>query len=170
MNYFVTTTYLKDNTSVGDSVDDKISVPSIKSASDSYVRTIIGNEFYKYLLNAFNNQTLTNDEIELVSEYIKPSIAWRAAGDITIASSYQIKNKGLQVQNGDFSNSPEYKAIMFNFHHISDKASLYDSLLINFLIKDKTKFPQFWADNNKDAKARKQCEGFNTFNKNMFFI
>lgn len=170
MIYFVTTDYLETNTTVGENVDAKITVPLIKSAADSYVRSIIGREFYKYLLDKYNNQTLNPDEAELVQEYIKLSIAWRTAADVVVNSSYQITNKGAQVQSGDFSNSPEYKAIMFNFHNLSDRASLYDNDLAKFLVKDKTKYPQFWADNNKDATARRLCEGGNNFNQNIMFI
>lgn len=170
MIYFLTPTYLKDNTNVGQNVNDNISVPLIKNAADSYVRSIIGNSFYKYLLGKYNNATLDTDESELVLDYIKPSVSWRAAADIIVGSSYQLTNKGIQTQSGDYSNSPEYKAIMFNFHNTSDKACLYDDLLAKFLVKDKNKYPQFWADDNKDATARRLCEGRNNFNQNIFLI
>lgn len=170
MIYFVTETYLKENTNVGNNLDDKNSIPFIKNAADSYIRSIIGNEFYKYLLNKFNTQTLDADEVELIQDYIKPSVSWRAAADIVIEASYQLTNKGIQTQSGDYSSSPEFKAISFNHHHTSDKASLYDDMLAKFLIKDKTKYPQFWADDNKDATARKLCGGSNNFNQNIFFI
>jgi hypothetical protein len=42
----------------------------------------------------------------LVQEYIKPAVAWRAASEVVVASSYQITNKGTQIQSGDFSSSP----------------------------------------------------------------
>jgi hypothetical protein len=170
MIYFVTETYIKDYTNVAENVDSNNIIPFIKNAADSYVRSIIGNEFYKYLLDAYNNQTLDSDEVELVQDYIKQSVAWRAAADIIVEASYQLTNKGVQIQSGDFSSSPEFKAIMFNYHHTSDKASLYDDLLARFLVKDKNKYPQFWADDNKDATARRLCEGRNNFNQNIFFI
>lgn len=170
MIYFTTIDYIKENTNVAENVDSNIILPLVKNAADSYVRSIIGNEFYKYLLNKFNTQTLDTDEVELVQDYIKPSVSWRAAADVVVEASYQLTNKGIAVQSGDYSSSPEFKAISFNHHHTSDKASLYDDMLAKFLIKDKTKYPQFWADNNKDATARKLCGGSNNFNQNIFFI
>ena len=168
--YFVTETYIKDYTNVGKNVDSNIITPLVKNAADSYVRSIIGNSFYKYLLAKYNNQTLDADEIELVEDYIKPSVSWRAAADVVIGASYQLTNKGNVIQSGDFSQSPEYKAIMFNFHNTADKASLYDDMLAKFLVLDKTKYPQFWANDNKDATARRLCEGRNNFNTNIFLI
>lgn len=170
MIYFLTPVYLKEFTNVGQNVDDNISVPLIKNAADSYVRSIIGKSFYKYLLLKYNDQTLDADEIELVEDYIKPSVSWRAAADVVVGASYQLTNKGIAIQSGDFSQSPEYKAIMFNFHNTADKAALYDDMLAKFLVLDKTKYPQFWADDNKDATARRLCEGRNNFNTNIFLI
>lgn len=170
MIYFLTPVYLKEFTNVGQNVNDNISVPLIKNAADSYVRSIIGKSFYKYLLLKYNDQTLDADEIELVEDYIKPSVSWRAAADVVVGASYQLTNKGVQTQSGDFSQSPEYKAIMFNFHNTADKASLYDDMLAKFLVLDKTKYPQFWANDNKDATARRLCEGRNNFNTNIFLI
>ena len=170
MIYFVTPDYLKTYTNVGQNLDDNNSVPFIKNAADSYVRSIVGNEFYKYLLGKYNSQTLDADETELVQDYIKPSVSWRSAADIVVEASYQLTNKGIQTQSGDYSSSPEYKAIMFNHHHTSDKAALYDEMLSRFLVKDKNKYPQFWADDNKDATARRLCEGRSNFNTNIFFI
>ena len=169
MVYFVSTNYLKDTTIVANNVDDKILTPSIRSASDAYVRTIIGIHFYNILLTKFNNQTLTPSEITLVQEYIKPAIAWRAASEVVISASYQSTNKGIQIQNGDFSNSPEYKAIMFVNHHATDRASFYEDILLKWLNENGNTYPDFMSDLNKDALARK-CGPNNLFNQSIIFI
>jgi hypothetical protein len=170
MIYFVTEQYLKQNTNVGANVDAAITTPSITVAADTYVRSIIGTPFYNYLLTEFNNQTLDADEVTLVQDYIKNAVAWRAASEIVVAASYQLKNKGIQTQSGDYSASPEYKALMFNVHHAADKASFYDNRLSEYLGSDKNKYPQFWAYDNRFAIARRHCETPNLFNQNIMFI
>lgn len=169
MVYFVSTTYLKDATVVANNVDDKVLNPSIKSAADAYVRNIIGIFFYNILLNKFNNQTLNSDEILLVQEYIKPAVAWRTAAEVIVASSYQITNKGAQIQSGDYSNSPEYKAIMFKYHHASDRAAFYEDLLSKWLYENRNTYPDFMDNNNKDAIARR-CKPDNLFNQSIILI
>jgi hypothetical protein len=169
MVYFVTTNYLKDSTIVANNVDDKILVPSIRSASDAYTRSIIGIHFYNILLTKFNNQTLNPDEIILVQEYIKPAVAWRAASEVVVASSYQITNKGTQIQSGDFSSSPEYRAIMFVNHHASDRASFYEDVLLKWMYDNRNTFPDFMSDLNKDALARK-CNPTNLFDQSIILI
>lgn len=170
MQYFVTEKYLKENTTVGQNVDALLTTPAIKTAADGYVRSIIGTHFYNYLLTKFNNQTLDADEVTLVQDYIKGAIAWRAASELVVAASYQLKNKGIQTQSGDYSMSPEYKAVMFNVQHTGDKAAFYDNRLSEYISSDKNKFPEFWSVENKEALARRNCKGPNLFNQNILFI
>jgi hypothetical protein len=73
------------------------------------------------MLTAYNNQTLTPDEIDLV-EFIQPVIAWRSAEDAVFGLTYQLKNKGLQTQNGDYSASVSRSEVAFGMEHYAQKA------------------------------------------------
>ncbi len=70
MIYFITETYLKTNTPITANVDVTDVTPYIATQSDLRVQPILGTTFYKYMLNAYNTQTLTNDEETLV-EFIQ---------------------------------------------------------------------------------------------------
>lgn len=171
--YFVTETYLKTNTSITANVDIVEILPLVKNAADMWSRSIMGSYFYKDMLAKYNAQTLSADELNLLDE-IQPAVAWRAGADAVIELSYQLKNKGLQTQSGDYSTSPETKAIMFNHHHIEQKAEFYENRLYVYLIENKDLFPAFLSDLNKDSKAKKDCDNDPTNNstgsKNIFFI
>jgi len=80
MIYFITETYLKTNTPITANVDVTDVTPYIATQSDLRVQPILGTTFYKYMLNAYNTQTLTNDQETLV-EFIQPVVAWRSAED-----------------------------------------------------------------------------------------
>ena len=69
--YFVTETWLKDNTSIGGNVDYKDVVINLKPVCDAYIRPILGTYFYNDLLTKWNNQTASNDELTLIEDYIK---------------------------------------------------------------------------------------------------
>ena len=130
MIYFVTEQYLKLNVPITNNVDDTDFVPLIKSAADQYVRSILGTYFYNYLLQEYNNQTLSATEITLVQDYIQYSVAWRVASETAITVSYQLKNKGLQKQSGDYSQAVDMSEIAFMSHHYRDRADFYDQRLI----------------------------------------
>jgi hypothetical protein len=87
-------------------------------------------------------QTLNPDEINLV-EFIQPVIAWRSAEDAVFGLTYQLKNKGLQTQNGDYSASVSRNEVAFGMEHYAQKASFFEQRLIRWLLVNRNLFPQF---------------------------
>ncbi len=167
MTYFITENYLKSNVPITDNVDITDIIFNTRIAADFNIRPILGTYFYKHMLDGYNAQTLTADELDLL-DYIQPAVAWRATSESVITLTYQLKNKGLQTQSGDYSLNPEYKEVMFVAHHYGDKAGNYDNQLTNYLKENRALFPEFESDLNKDSIA-KRCDG-NNFNQNIFFI
>ena len=96
MLYFITETYLKVNTPITANVDVTDVTPYVATQAALRVQPILGTTFYNHMLTAYNAQTLTPDEVDLV-EFIQPVIAWRSAEDAVFGLTYQLKNKGLQT-------------------------------------------------------------------------
>lgn len=183
MIYFVTEQYLKLNVPITNNVDDTDFVPLIKSAADQYVRSILGTYFYNYLLQEYNNQTLSATEITLVQDYIQYSVAWRVASETAITVSYQLKNKGLQKQSGDYSQAVDMSEIAFMSHHYRDRADFYDQRLIKYLEQNKSLYPEFMSQLNNDTVISKlvnctdcsgngcySCRTYNNFNSGIHII
>jgi hypothetical protein len=105
------------------------------------------------MLNAYNTQTLTPDEIDLV-EFIQPVIAWRSAEDAVFGLTYQLKNKGLQTQNGDYSASVSRSEVAFGMEHYAQKASFFEQRLIRWLLANRNLFPLFISTTNMDTDLR----------------
>lgn len=169
MNYFISEAYLKNQTPITANVDVTDITPYIKTQSDLRVQPILGTYFYKYLLGKYNAQTLSNDEIELV-EYIKPIVAWRSAEDAVFGLSYQLKNKGLQVQNGDYSNSVTKTEVTFAQDHYAQKASFYEARLVNYIKANKDLYPEFTDKLNTDSDIKPTKSVDNGFNDFMIMI
>lgn len=150
MNYFITESYLKNSTPITQNVDAKDVMPFVATSADMYTQSILGSFFYKHILNAYNNQTLNPDEINLVA-LIKPGVAWRAASDAVYSLTYQLKNKGLQVQNGDNSEVAEPEQVVMIKRHYDQTAEFYEERIRVFLIKNKDLFPEFIDKRNDDC-------------------
>jgi hypothetical protein len=157
MLYFITETYLKTNTPITANVDVTDVTPYIATQAQLRVQPILGTVFYKYLLNKYNAQTLTNDEQKLV-EFIQPVVAWRSAEDAVFGLSYQLKNKGLQTQFGDNSGSVSRNEVAFGMEHYAQKASFFEQRLIRYLLANKNTYPIFISHENHDTDMRPQID------------
>ena len=169
--YFCTERYLKDNTTISNNCDVKDVLINVRPVADMYSRSVLGTFFYNDLLTKYNNQTLSADETTLVG-FIQPAIAWKAASESIISLSYQLKNKGIQTQSGDFSSNAEYKEIMFLVHHYSDRGDFYLQRLYDYLYTNKALFPVFLDDDNNDSTVKRDCDGGNNnnFQSGIMFI
>jgi hypothetical protein len=170
MTYFVTVEWLKANTTINQNVDVADIVPLIKTSAQFKTKGYIGTHFFNDLLTKFNTQTLNAAEEILVQEYMKPAIAWRAASESVINTSYQVKNKGVQTQSGDYSAAADYKAIMWLVQHYTDKADYYDQKLVDFLKAHKDDYPEFMSKSNDDAQVSKYCDHTDTFTSQIIII
>ena len=153
MLYFITETYLKVNTPITANVDVTDVTPYIATQAALRVQPILGTTFYNYLLTQYNNTALNPDEINLV-EFIQPVIAWRSAEDAIFGLTYQLKNKGLQTQNGDYSASVSRNEVAFGMEHYAQKASFFEQRLIRWLLTNKNLFPLFISTANMDTDLR----------------
>ena len=153
MIYFITETYLKNNTPITKNVDVKDVTPYIRPASDMRVQSILGSYFYEYLLTEYNAQNLSTDEETLV-EKIQPVVAWRAAENAVFGLSYQLKNKGVQVQFGDYSQNVSQGEVAFVMDHYGQMAAFFEKRLINFILENKDLYPQFTSALNTDSDIK----------------
>ena len=169
MIYFVTENYLKTQTPITANIDVNNIVPFIKTQSDMRIMPILGTYFYNYILTAYNDQTLTVDEEELVT-YIQPAIAWRSAEDAAFGLSYQLKNKGIQTQNGDYSNNVNQSEVNFVQDHYAQKASFYESRLWKYLDTNRDLFPNFISQLNRDSDIRPAVQQKQGFNDSILFL
>jgi len=155
MIYFVTENYLKSSTPITQNVSATDIMPFIKPSASGWMQNILGTYFFNHLLTAYNAQTLTTDEEALVQK-IQPAVAWRAVVDCVLGLTYQLKNKGLQKQNGDNSEAPE------------QKAEFYESMVRKYLKMNKDLFPEYTSKLNKDSELAPQQD--DNFNSDMFFV
>jgi hypothetical protein len=153
MLYFITENYLKTNTPITANVDVTDVTPYIATQAQLRVMPILGTTFFNYMLEVYNDQTATNDEETLI-KFIQPIIAWRSAEDAVFGLTYQLKNKGLQTQNGDFSSSVSQREVAFGMEHYAQKAAFFEERLIKYLIKNKKLFPEFISLENRDTDLR----------------
>lgn len=163
--YFTTESHLKVVTAINPNIQVEHIVPFTKTVAEMWIRPILGLYFYDYLLAAYNASGLTANEIVLVS-HIQPAIAWRAASEAVISTSYQITQKGVQKQSSDNSEAAEASEIGMVRGMYVQKAEFYENFIGRWLCDNKDLFPQFISDLNKDSLIKPNK---NTGNNPFYF-
>lgn len=170
--YFVTENYIKVNTPITANVNITEVLPLVKAASDMWTQHTLGTYFYEYLLAKYNAQALSANE-EILVALMQPSIAWRACADAVIELSYQLKNKGIQTQSGDFSANGEAKMVQFMNRHYSQKAEFYEQKMWDYLVKNKALYTEFTGPLNNNSSCLDYCncnsKNNSKFNSQVFF-
>lgn len=170
MIYWITETYLKVSTPLTKNISATDILPNVKTQSDIWIKYHIGSYFNDILLAKYNNQTLTSGETILVS-HIQSVVAWRAAAECVFDLTYPLKNKGLQQQNGENSESVEFNIVVFGMKHYNQKAEFYTNVLNNYLIDNESSFPDYASSLNNDSLIKGNCSGnISPFGNDMFFI
>ena len=146
--YWITETYLKAQTVITKNVDVQMIMPLTQPASDLYVANVLGQEYYTYLLAAYNAQTLTAAEITLV-DHIQPMMAWRSAEMALGVGAAAFTNKGAQVQTGEFSVNADIGTLNYVRHEYRNFAEYYEERVIRFLQLNKDDYAGFIAASNK---------------------
>jgi hypothetical protein len=153
MLYFITEDFLKSETPITANCDITDVSPWIKPAAETRLKPILGGLFYSDLLAKYNAKTLNGDEENLVL-LVQPCVAWRAAGFSVYALSRQLKNKGIQIQNGDNSDGVTLNEVTFGMDHYNQIAGQYEYDLKEFIIENKNLFPVFISNNNKGSRIK----------------
>lgn len=153
MIYFVTENYLKAKTPITSNCDVNDVAPWVQPAAEIRIKPILGGHFFNDLLTKYNAQSLNAEEIELV-ELIKPVVAWRAAALAVYGLSRQLKNKGLQIQDGENSDGVQLSEVTFGMDHYNQIASQYQRDLIDFLIENKGNYPVLMSNQNTNSSVK----------------
>lgn len=152
---------MKEIGPISDNCDMKMVSFWVAPMGETRVRPIVGRAFYKHLLQAYNNQTLTSDEEELVG-MMQKVIAWRSAAQSVYSVSRPLKNIGVQRMRSENSDGVDTSDIVLGMDHYDQVAGGYQRDLVLFLKENKSKYPELTAANNKDNEALKGCEGDTT--------
>tara|TARA_R110002167_G_scaffold241312_2_gene446640 strand:- start:94 stop:597 length:504 start_codon:yes stop_codon:yes gene_type:complete len=148
---FISDAYIKQFTPVGGLVEWSDLEPSVRSTQDSYIQDILGSNFYNYIVSQYEAQALTADEIILM-EHIKPALAHRGAEQALVVVHYQIKNKGVMTQSGDYAAAIELDEFKYLRNELANRAEFYEKRLSVYLCDNRLLFPQYITDNTDDMK------------------
>ena len=146
---FISTLYLKENTTIEDNTDDAKLVPFIYKVQDTHLQQILGTTFYNYLKNAVVSGTTTDNDTTLLRDFIQPMVAEWVLYESIPFLNFKLTNKAVSTENSEYSTATNLDDIKYLRHSIRDLAEFYSSRLTKYLCDNSNLYPVY---QNPDAK------------------
>ena len=149
---FITREQLVKNTIIDGNVDTDKFLQFIKIAQEIHIQNYLGTQLYLKISNDVDNNTLTGDYLELVTDYIQPMLIHYAMVDYLPFAAYQIKNGGVFKHRSENSETPSKVEVDFLVQKYRDFAEYYTRRFVDFMCFDNSKFPEY--NDNQDSDIR----------------
>lgn len=154
---FVSEDYLKENTPIGQNVDISKVMPWVKEVILRRIEPIMGEYFLKKITERYESGTTTAEDDKVI-EKMRIAIAWGSAAEAAVNTSLKMKNKGMQKQFGDFSNSAEFDEVQFTFDNYRSAAKFHEQRLKKYVCDNSELYPEASDKKNKDGEVYNCCK------------
>jgi hypothetical protein len=143
--YFISTTYLRQNTPIEDNVDDDKILPYIVQAQQTMLQEGIGETGMNALNTAVQNNTLTPDEQAFMRNYVQPLVAQYAFYLMFPFLNWKSTNKAISKESSEFSTPADLDEIKYLRSSILDMAEFYKRRMVKYLLDHPAMF--IWYSN-----------------------
>lgn len=141
--FFIPIQLIKNKGYTQKNVNDDVLTTTLRRVQDINLKNILGTTFYKHLLEAIENSTLTADETTLLDEYIAPYLVCQVDERVTTHIAFEIRNKTVGTTDDQYQKT----ASDANFSKLTDDlrsdAQSYRNVLIGYLKDNCELFPTY---------------------------
>jgi hypothetical protein len=149
--FFITQANFNDYLPITKNVNFNDIVPHLITTHAINLNEYLGTNFYKYLIDKFELQTLNGDEDVLVKEFIKPYTIWQTFYYLIPFITFQLTNKGILQFNSENSETIDLNELKFLLIEARDRSQWFAQRLVNYLCDNSKLFPQYRVNNNSDV-------------------
>jgi len=158
---FIDTEFLKENTLIEQNVDDAKLNPLIFKAQEIHIETILGSDFYNHLMDAAYNDTLTQDEKDLIANYIQQCVAeWVAYMSVNQLTN-KFTNKAIVQEFSQYSATSDRLERTDLKNDLRNDAEVYSKRLITHLCQYSELYPLYYNPNTNENVRRNSTSFFN---------
>ena len=158
---FITTQFLKENTTIQDNVDDDFLVPFIYKSQDTHLQQVLGTSFYDRLKEGVINDDLDTDETALINDYIQNMVAEWTLYEVLPHINYKLTNKAISKESSEWSVNSELNELKFLMDRVRDMAEFYTKRLQVYLCDYSTLFPKYNNPDDNENLKRSNAAYFN---------
>lgn len=141
---FITRNDIIKQSVLGGAVDADALLPFVNTAQQKYILNLVGTVLYNKLSDdIIANTPFTDRYLELMNDYIKPTLIWYSCVEYIPFSSIEFKTKGAQKHQSETSIAPDKTELDYLSAKASDNAEYFATRLQDFLIAYSTELPEF---------------------------
>lgn len=140
---FITETLVKSRTAISDAIDGKQILPLIKLAQDKYILPALGSGLYKRLQEGIDIGNLSQEEKNLLDNYITDTLLWFTIGEMVVSTSFQFFSKGVMQKGAEESNNPSKGQLELLERKYISNGEFYKQRLIDYLRENSTMFTEY---------------------------
>lgn len=140
--YFLTESFIKDQTPLTQNIDPQDIGPFIRTAQDTYIKDKIGTTLYDELITATIAQVYSADQIVLL-KLIRQALAWYSCYDALPFIAIKLRNKGVIKTAGDNATNADMTETKYLRQECKAKADYYLQRVEDYLCKNSALFPSY---------------------------
>lgn len=141
--YFISTSYLKNDSVINENVDDKLLKSAIKEAQEIYIRDIIGSGLYDELQTQAFAGTLTANNTTLLDSYIAPCLKYYTITESMLPMTFKMMNKSVAAREAENARAVSIDELTMIEKRFRDKAEYYANRLRDYLRENTNTYPLF---------------------------
>ena len=153
---FTTADFIRSVTIVSDNLQDKYILSSIREAQDIEFQQVVGTRLYNRLKLMVEDESILLDYNEHYRELLDKAqyfISYKTLANLTVNSTYKINNIGLNTISDDNVSTPSITDTFKLSKYYTDKADHYKMMLQNWLLKNKSYFPELLKSDISELSA-----------------
>lgn len=141
---FITRNDIIKNTPLQGAIDSDKLLPFIRTAQEKYLLNLLGTVLYDKLQTDITNGTaFTGRYLELMEDYIKPTLIWYACVEYIPFSGISFKSEGSFKHQSEQSVSPGKNEIDYLLSKALNNADYYATRMQDFLVAYSNDLPEY---------------------------
>ena len=153
---FTSADFIRSVTIVSDNLQDKYILSSIREAQDIEFQQVIGTRLYNRLKMMVEDESILFDFNVHYRELLDKAqyfIAYQTLANLTVNSTFKINNVGVNTISDENVQSASLSDTFKLAKYYVDKADHYKMMLQNWLLKNKSYFPELLKSDISELSA-----------------
>lgn len=144
---FISESYLKDTTFVGENVQSNVLTSAIRKAQTIKIQSVLGKALYDKLVddiyNAGGISGLTGNYAILFEEYVVPALTNWALCEAIIPLTLKFTNKGISRAQDQYTEGIDLPTMQYIRNDVRNEAEWYTQRLTTYLCNNTGLFPEY---------------------------